>query len=60
MKLVNPYHIRPVARGAGKKKGQPRTIGLLILVDTTGFEPAYNNNQSITSGHPDTWKMRAR
>ena len=31
-KSVNPCHIRPVARGADIKKGQPRTVDLLKLV----------------------------
>lgn len=31
-KSVSPCHIRAVARGTGKKKGQPRTVDLLILV----------------------------
>ena len=35
-KSVNPCHIRPVARGTGKKKGQPRTVDLLKLVEAAG------------------------
>jgi hypothetical protein len=27
-----PYQIRPVVRGAGNKKGQPRAVDLLLLV----------------------------
>lgn len=38
-KSVNPCHIRSVARVAGKKKGQPRTVDLLKLVEMAGFEP---------------------
>ena len=38
-KSVSPCHIRAVARGTGKKKGQPRTVDLLILVEAGGFEP---------------------
>ena len=39
-KSVNPCHIRAVARRVGKKKGQPRTVDLLILVEAAGIEPA--------------------
>ena len=42
-KSVNPCHIRPVARGAGIKKGELRSVHLLQLVEMAGFEPASAN-----------------
>ena len=39
-KSVNPCHIRPVARGAGIKKGELRSVHLLQLVEAAGIEPA--------------------
>ena len=35
-KSVNPCHIRPVARGAGIKKGELRSVHLLQLVEAAG------------------------
>ena len=40
VKSVNPFHIRPVARGVGIKKGELRSVHLLQLVETAGIEPA--------------------
>ncbi len=42
-KSENPCHIRPVARGAGIKKGELRSVHLLQLVEMAGFEPASAN-----------------
>ncbi|TXL13446.1 hypothetical protein BMR06_16805 [Methylococcaceae bacterium HT5] len=33
VKSVKPCRIWPVARGASNKKGQPRTVDLLLLVE---------------------------
>ncbi len=42
-KSAKPYQIRPVVRGAGNKKGQPRMVDLLLLVEAAGIEPASAN-----------------
>ena len=38
-KSANPCHARPVARDAGIKKGELRSVHLLQLVEAGGFEP---------------------
>lgn len=37
-----PKNTREPAR-SGKKKPQPRTVGVLLLVEVAGFEPASDN-----------------
>jgi hypothetical protein len=39
-KSVKPYKVRPVARGAGNKKGELRSVRLSELVEAAGIEPA--------------------
>ena len=39
-KSVNPCQMGPVARGAGIKKGELRSVHLLQLVEAAGIEPA--------------------
>ena len=42
-KSASPRHTRPVARGAGIKKGELRSVHLFKLVEMAGFEPASVN-----------------
>ena len=46
-KSANPCYIRPVARGAGIKKGELRSVHLLQLVEPGGVEPGSNNHRPI-------------
>ena len=49
-KSITPCHIGPVARGAGIKKGELRSVHLLQLVETAGIEPA-SANPPLTDLH---------
>lgn len=40
-KSVSPHHTRPVAREAGNKKGEPRSVHPFFkMVEAAGIEPA--------------------